>query len=450
MRPGKELSKRPLHFYLLADCSGSMSLNGKIQALNSAVREALPHMKKVASENPFARLEVSTIRFSHGASWHNKGDLIDDFIWHDLIADEMEKGSSGQVDIVFLIDTSGSMSDEIDAVKQSCTDFANHIEKEGVSVRLGLVGFGIGGHRKSNLEVNYEVKDLSRYTIGIWNLNTPHNFKKNISTFSLGLLGGGGCYIADNDTVDIFPHVVNVFDRSSESSKILVIISDEIGGNSGSSQIINLLNDNNISTYVLGVSKGGNGAHEEIAKKTGAEFWDITKTKGVNSFNKLLDDVGEVIAKEVSKKLSSGVVSFGTDMGEAVKLVGSQLVMPPMPEKALPPVLVLISDGEPTDDYLNEIKKLNSLRWAKKAVRLAIAIGEDADLKNLQAFIGNNEIKPFKANNPEQLLKFIKWVSTEVVKTVSSPPTTLVGKNNGKNIPKPFFDEKEDSGDFVW
>ena len=39
-----------------------------------------------------------------------------------------------------------------------------------------------------------------------------------------------------------------------------------------------------------------------------------------------------------------------TAMGEALELVGAALQSPPMEERALPPVLVLISDGQPTDD----------------------------------------------------------------------------------------------------
>ena len=38
-RPGGELATRPLHFIWIADCSGSMSVDGKIQALNTAIRD---------------------------------------------------------------------------------------------------------------------------------------------------------------------------------------------------------------------------------------------------------------------------------------------------------------------------------------------------------------------------------------------------------------------------
>lgn len=430
MRPGKEISKRPLNFFWITDSSGSMSIDGKIQSLNNAIKEAVPHMKSVANENPFAKLNVRAIKFSHGASWHIEEPTdINDFKWIDIDADPLTKSSSGNVDIVFLIDTSGSMSGEIESVKNSCTQFADKIIKEGANVRLGLVGFDIGGHRKSNTNVNYKVKNLSRYTIGTWDLTDPISFKTNIQTLSLGLFGGAGCYIANQDTVDVFPEVVKVFDNNSKNKKILIIISDEIGDNSGINQIVDILKKEDVTSYVLGVP---GKAHKQIAKQTGGEFWNIMQTKGVKDFSDLLENVGETIAKEVTKTLSDGTVSHGTDMGLALKLLGTKLTIPPMADKALPPVIVLISDGYPTDNFNDELNDLMKLNWAKKAVRLAIAIGKDTDMSVLQKFIGHKEIKPLQANNPEQLTHFIKWVSTVVIKAVSNPPSDPRNKEEGK------------------
>ena len=53
-RPGGAMASRPLHFIWMVDCSGSMAADGKVQSLNSAIREALPHMADVARENPNA------------------------------------------------------------------------------------------------------------------------------------------------------------------------------------------------------------------------------------------------------------------------------------------------------------------------------------------------------------------------------------------------------------
>lgn len=204
------------------------------------------------------------------------------------------------LDIIFLIDTSGSMSSELDAVKQSCIDFANIIIKENKKVRLGLIGFDIGGYRGDISKSNYKVKQLSRYTIGIWDLTSPSAFKDNIQTLTLGLFGGAGCYLADNDSVDIFPHVTSAFSDDTHS-KILVIISDEIGGCNGLDSIVKQLNNSNIETYVMGVPKP-NSPHEAIALQTGGKFWNIFQNRGQQDFSILLKNVADEIIDSIAQK----------------------------------------------------------------------------------------------------------------------------------------------------
>lgn len=114
-----------------------------------------------------------------------------------------------------------------------------------------------------------------------------------------------------------------------------------------------------------------------------------------------------------------------TDMGKALSMVADELKIPPMTDRALPPVLVMISDGQPTDDFSSGLKKLLDQPWGKKAVRVAIAIGEDADLDCLQKFIAHPELKPLQANNPEALVSKIKWASTAVLKSASSPASQV-------------------------
>src|SRR5579871_182705 len=190
-RPGGELATRPLHFFWICDCSGSMQSDGKIQSLNNAIKESIPHMQKAADENPNAQVLVRVLRFSDGAQWHvAEPTPVADFRWSDLKAEGM------------------------------------------------------------------------------------------------------------------------------------------------------------------------------------------------------------------------------TDMGRALTLVGEQLRVPPMSDRALPPVLVLVSDGQPTDDFNGGLRTLLAQPWGQRAVRMAIAIGEDADADVLQRFIGTPEIKPLQANNPESLVNHIRWVST--------------------------------------
>lgn len=138
-----------------------------------------------------------------------------------------------------------------------------------------------------------------------------------------------------------------------------------------------------------------------------------------------------------------------TDMGKAMSMVAEQLKIPPMSDRALPPVLVLLSDGQPTDDYTRGLRELMAIPWGKKAVRIAIAIGPDADIDELQKFIGNSEFKVLQAHNAPTLVKYIKWASTVVLKAASSPASQIDNGNpTSLNVPIPVA--VPSSADDIW
>lgn len=147
-----------------------------------------------------------------------------------------------------------------------------------------------------------------------------------------------------------------------------------------------------------------------------------------------------------------------TDMGHAFSLLAEQLTIPPMEERALPPVLVLISDGQPTDEYQQPLRELLRLPWGKKAVRLAISIGQDANDDVLEEFTGNRELV-LQANNPQMLVRMIRFASTAasmVSAPASKPITEQAGTEAGESgaallldlnqLPKP----EEIEGTDVW
>jgi len=421
-RPGGELSKRNLDLTLIIDKSSSMTENGKMASLNSACHEAVPFIKKVQEENPSASIRINTLTFSHGASWINKEPIpAEKFEWKEIVADPIPKGNgNNKLEIVFFIDTSGSMTAKIESVKESCVNFANSIENQGLKVKLGLVGFDIGGYR-GNPSSLFKVYNLSKYTIGVWDLAEPSVFKNNIQELCVGIFGGCGCYLANQDTIDMFPYVKSVFGEGSK--RILVVISDEIGDASGLDAIVQTLNEASITTYVLGVSY--RDAHKQMAQRTGGEFWDILECNGTADFSSLLvNNVAETIGREAKKTLSDGTISNGTDLGAAIRLLTERIKLENMPARCLPPVSVLISDGLPTDDYKTALEVFNNEPWAKKMVRLAIAIGDDCDMNVMQEFINNKEVKSLKASNAGQLTKYLKFCSTVVLKNVSNPANT--------------------------
>ena len=82
------------------------------------------------------------------------------------------------------------------------------------------------------------------------------------------------------------------------------------------------------------------------------------------------------------------------------------------------------------------LDKLLHLPWGKKAVRIAISIGQDADDDVLQQFTGNRELV-LQANNPQALVKMIKWASTaaSLVSAPASRPKEMDVVPAGNNTP---------------
>ncbi|MCW3098441.1 MAG: von Willebrand factor type [Chthonomonadaceae bacterium] len=162
------------------------------------------------------------------------------------IVDVQSAGSKGggKADIAFLIDTTGSMANEITGVKNSVIAFANHLAAQGFDVQLGGVSFGD------------EIRDTYAFT-------------KDYAAFSgwagsLSAKGGGDT--PEND-VDAIMTAVKSFAWRDGAQRVVVVITDAtthyLGDNDGISHyavqgVINALQTGN---FVLdSVSKGGTRA----------------------------------------------------------------------------------------------------------------------------------------------------------------------------------------------
>lgn len=116
-----------------------------------------------------------------------------------------------------------------------------------------------------------------------------------------------------------------------------------------------------------------------------------------------------------------------TDLGAALALLTHELRPEAMPARSLPPVLVLCTDGLPTDSYQESLDTLFELPWGAKAVRVAIGIGRDADHETLRRFVNNPAIKPLNAENVDELVRYVRWASTSVLRSASSPRLAAAG-----------------------
>ena len=74
------------------------------------------------------------------------------------------------------------------------------------------------------------------------------------------------------------------------------------------------------------------------------------------------------------------------------------------------PAIILLSDGGPTDDFQGGLKVLKENSWFKNAIKVAIAIGDDADEDVLKDFTGSSEAV-IKVHNIDALKTMIRVIA---------------------------------------
>src|SRR5689334_21791961 len=87
------------------------------------------------------------------------------------------------------------------------------------------------------------------------------------------------------------------------------------------------------------------------------------------------------------------------------------------------PVIVLVSDGKPTHisgpPVEQAMARLLDEPWGRASIRMAVGIGEDADLASLSTFIAHPDRKPLSASTPNDLVAMIQWVSRQASQMAS-------------------------------
>ena len=132
--------------------------------------------------------------------------------------------------------------------------------------------------------------------------------------------------------------------------------------------------------------------------------WQTTQPIDIETFvwNRLeaagLTDLGEACLKLNEKLSKNAFMSDGT---------GNYA-----------PAIILISDGNPTDDYDKGLEALSHNNWFKQAIKIAFAVGSDVRVDMLEKFTGNSETV-ISIHNKSQLRKMIRFVSVRASQIAS-------------------------------
>lgn len=135
-----------------------------------------------------------------------------------------------------------------------------------------------------------------------------------------------------------------------------------------------------------------------------------------------------------------------TDLGSAFKLLAEKLTV----EKqggwmkgrgGAAPVIILISDGGPTDDYKTQLEILKKRGWFRAALKFAVAVGADADKSVLAEFTGNSEA----VIDTEVIRKDLASIIKTVIRTASQTASQGASQSNNSDTKQEVEDISEDA-----
>lgn len=111
------------------------------------------------------------------------------------------------------------------------------------------------------------------------------------------------------------------------------------------------------------------------------------------------------------------------------------------------PVIIMLSDGAPTDDFSSAMGEILNNSWFRHSMRIAIAIGSDADTEVLKTFTGNPELV-FRVSSIDALRAVIKAtvVTSSMVASRSSSVGAAVSCNNSSaSASTPVYSKNEEA-----
>lgn len=123
-----------------------------------------------------------------------------------------------------------------------------------------------------------------------------------------------------------------------------------------------------------------------------------------------------------------------TDLGTACEELASKLSQKSFlsaPSGSVAPVIFLMSDGQPTDNFERGLDKLKANRWFRHSIKVAVAIGDDADLGTLEKFTDSSEAV-IRTHTPEALRKMVRFVSVTSSKVGSKSVNLIEGVSKTK------------------
>ncbi|MDD7185366.1 MAG: VWA domain-containing protein [Ruminococcus sp.] len=118
---------------------------------------------------------------------------------------------------------------------------------------------------------------------------------------------------------------------------------------------------------------------------------------------------------EWSRLSPAGITNMGAAFEElAIRLSRNSFLS--SPSLSFAPVIFLMTDGYPSDDYKRGLKKLNENSWYKHGLKVALGIGKEANDDMLAEFTGTSDtvVHAYSGGQLAQLIKKIAVTSSQI------------------------------------
>jgi len=202
-------------------------------------------------------------------------------------------GSAREVDIVFVFDTTGSMSDKIQALLATCGDLITELDREQLHYRVGIVAFG-------DLTVPGDTIKKTGMT------NQLSVFKEMLRKIPLN---SGGANDGES-SLEAIQAGIKLLRKQGQSVRVFVVITDEPALNSKRApQVTQLLMREAILTFCVTPDLS---YFKEMAKSTGGIWLEVGADTSFDKIESTLLNIASQIAVIVDEvyqpKLGDGSV----------------------------------------------------------------------------------------------------------------------------------------------
>lgn len=202
-----------------------------------------------------------------------------------------QSGGTRLADIVFIMDNSGSMSDEQSAVRANVNSFVNALSQSGIDYGLGLCRYGAGQNSGKPI-----FEDAGSVT------SDPEYFKNNV--WVRNTIDGG-----HEPGYQGIKEAVNNFSFRPGAQKIIIIITDETPqqGDIILEEAMDACEENSATLFALTLDEMFD-LFLPITDATNGEVYDIR-----SPFNEILDYISTAVSSTYIVQYESNIETWGDD-----------------------------------------------------------------------------------------------------------------------------------------